>query len=191
VAAGVRSRNCGCAVPEGDLERRPLNKDFGSERSRRGNLVGAVFLKSVDARREFSRTLSRCALKEWPDRAEKIRHNQEFAELQFQQLEARARFVSQHCDQETDSWADSTSTANAQGRIQEGWCDSEEQQLRSLDAAYIQICGRLDELLATADSEALDGPFTMAKRDPELISAAWKLDGIVRALDSELRPKQS
>jgi hypothetical protein len=83
-------------------------------------------------------------------------------------------------------WNEYTSTAKVHERLQRGWSEDEEQALRLCEKAYARMQSEIAELQATADPPSLDGPFTMAKRDPELISAGSKLDSTIRALDQEL-----
>src|SRR5665213_2127882 len=142
----------------------------------RVKLVEGVFSRSIDARLKFNLALCRCALKGWPDRADKIRHNTRFHELQLLQLAARLSHLVRHEDSNGNSWCDATTTAIVQRRIQEGWTEEEERVLRSSDASYVQLGDEINKMLATADAEALAEPFRMAKRDPELIASAWELN---------------
>jgi hypothetical protein len=152
----------------------------------RAKLVEDVFSRSIEARLKFNVALCRCALKGWPDRADKIRHNTRFHELQMLQLVARLSHLVRHGNSAGSSWCETTSTAEVQRRLQEGWTEEEERVLRSSDAAYVQLGDEIANLVATGDAEALEEPFRMAKRDPELTASAWELNNTVLALDHEL-----
>jgi hypothetical protein len=151
----------------------------------RANLIKDVFLRCQDARLEFNSAVERCALKGWPDRSEAVRTAAKLQELFIAQLSARLTHLVSRAGS-GDIWNEYTTTAQVQGRVQEGWTEGEEQALRSYDAAYSQIQPKIDELQAIADSEAVEEPFEMAKRDRELIAAGWKLNNTVYALDQEL-----
>ena len=151
----------------------------------RADLIKDVFLRCQDARLEFNSALERCALKGWPDRSAAVRTATRLQELYFSQLSARLTHLVSRGDMGAP-WKEYATTAQVQGRVQEGWTEQEEAALRSYDAAYCQLQPKIDALEAIADSEAVDGPFEMAKRDPELIAAGWKLNNTVYALDQEL-----
>jgi hypothetical protein len=112
-------------------------------------------------------------------------------ELFFSQLSARLTHLVLQSGSDDNTWNDYTNTAKVHRRLQELWSEHEEQTLRLRDMAYPQIQSEITELQAIADPQALEEPFRMARRDPELITAAWKLDNTVRSLDRELALESS
>jgi hypothetical protein len=88
-------------------------------------------------------------------------------------------------------WNEYTSTEKVHVRVQDGWSEDEEQALRLCDNVYAQMQSEILKVTATTDPPALDGPFEMAKRDPELLSAWSRLNNTVLALDRELSLESS
>ncbi len=107
-------------------------------------------------------------------------------QLFFSQLSVRLTHLVLQNGADDTAWNDYTNTAKVHERVQERWSEHEEQMLRLRDTAYAQIQSEITALQAIADPQSLEEPFKMAKRDPELIAAAWELDNPVRALDREL-----
>ena len=152
----------------------------------RAKLVEDVFLRCIDARLAFNHELERCAIKGWPDRRAPARTAARIQELYFSQLSARLSHLVLQNGSDDTAWNAYTNTAKVQERLQEGWTERDERALRSRDSAYVRIESEIVALQAIADPEALDGPYAMAKRDPELIAAGWKLNNTVWELDREL-----
>ena len=179
-----RAINCASCVTLGSGE--IVSESGPMKTSTRAKLVEDVFLRCLDARRTFSRGIGRCAIKGWPDRGAAVRITTRVQELFFAQLSARlTHFVLQNGSDDT-TWNEYTNTAKVHERLQECWSEHEEQTLRLRDRAYAQIQSEITALQAIADPQSLEEPFRMARRDPELIAAAWELDKTVRALDREL-----
>jgi hypothetical protein len=107
-------------------------------------------------------------------------------ELFSSRLSARLTHLVLQNGSDDATWSDYTSAAKVQERLQEGWSEQEEQTLRLRDAEYAQMQSKIAQLQALADPPALEEPFRMARRDPELVAAAWKLNNTVFALDREL-----
>lgn len=152
----------------------------------RANLVEEVFLKYLDARRAFNLELERCALKGWPDRSVAIRNAARLQELYYSLLSARLNHLVLQNGSDDATWNNHTNTLKVHERLQDQWSEREEQTLRLSDTAYAQIQSEITKLEAAADPEALIEPFNMAKRDPELVSAGWRLNNTVLDLDREL-----
>jgi hypothetical protein len=152
----------------------------------RAKRIEEVFSRYLDARLAFCNALERCATKGWPDRVAVIRESTRLQELFFARLSARLAHLVLQNDSEGVAWNEYTNNLKVHERIQDFWSESEERALRSRDEAYVQLESRIAELQSVADPQALEEPFRMAKRDPELISAGWDLDRTVRALDEEL-----
>jgi len=108
--------------------------------------------------------------------------------LFFSPLSARLAHLVLQSGLDDAVWRGCTSTLKVHERLEDGWTELEEQTLRLRDATYVQLQSKIAELQtqAMSDSEALKEPFRMAKRDPEFIAEAWKLDETVRSLDREL-----
>jgi hypothetical protein len=152
----------------------------------RAKLVEGVFLRYLDARREFSLALERCAIKGWPDRRTAVRTSARVQGLFFSQLAARlTHLVCEHGLNDA-MWSGYTTTLQVHDRVQELWSEQEEQTLRLRDAAYAQMQCEISELQSVVAPVALDEPFKMAKRDPELVVAGWKLNNATLAFDREL-----
>jgi hypothetical protein len=149
-------------------------------------LVERVFLKCLEARNAFSLELERCSIKGWPDRSAAIRISTRVQELFSLQLSARLTHLVRRHGSDDALWSAYTSTAKVQERLQEGWSDQEEAVLQKENGEYAQIQIKIAQLQALADPAALEEPFGMARRDPEFIAAAWKLNNTVFALDREL-----
>jgi len=155
--------------------------------SQRALLVEDVFRRSIEARLEFVAALERCALKGWPDRSAAIRSSSRMQQLFFERLSYRLKHLVLRSSTSDDiRWNEYTKTNKMHARVQSGWSVDEEEALLLCDKAYAQIQSEILKVEATTDPPALDGPFTMAKRDPELISAGWKLNNTILALDREL-----
>lgn len=154
--------------------------------SARAKLVGEVFSTCLDARREFNVALERCAIKGWPERVQAARTAAKVQELFFSQLAARLTHLTLENPSDDTEWSTYTSTAQVQERLQGRWGEQEELALRLRDKTYAQIESEIATLQAIADPEALDEPYRMAKRDPELIAAGWKLNNTVWELDRAL-----
>jgi hypothetical protein len=152
----------------------------------RAKLVEEVFLRYLDARRAFNLALERCALKGWPDRSAAVRNAARLQELFYEILSLRLKHLVLRSASNDIGWNEYTSTEKVQVRVQDGWSEHEEQTLRLRDTAYAQIQSEITKLQAAADPETLIEPFNMAKRDPELVSAGWRLNNTVLALDREL-----
>lgn len=152
----------------------------------RALLVEDVFRRYLEARQEFNLALERCSLKGWPDKKAAVRNATYLQELFYERLSVRLKHLVLRSGLDEIRWNEYTSTAKVHERLQGGWSESEEQALRLCDKAYARMQSEIAKLQATADPPALDGPFTMAKRDPELVSAGSKLDSTIRALDREL-----
>jgi len=121
---------------------------------------------------DFNRALQRCALKGWPDRRAGIDNAARVQEL-F--LHIRLNDLVRREGSGTLTWDSYTDTAKVHARLQEGWSDEEEQALRLSESTYHPMQSEIEKLQAIADPAALDGPYEMAKRDPELISAGNRL----------------
>ncbi len=163
-----------------------VNENGSNKTSARAKLIQEVFLRSIDARLAFSRSLERCAIKGWPDKASDVRNTTRVQELFWSQLTARLNHLILLSGWDDAQWRQYTNTAMIQERLQDRWSEHDEQGLRLRNASYAQIYTAITELRAVSDPQALEEPLQMARRDPELIAAAWKLDNAVRALDEEL-----
>jgi hypothetical protein len=154
----------------------------------RKQLVLDTFSEYLVARRDFCLALERCAIKGWPDRAAALRRSTRLQELFFSQLAMRLAFLSRRSDDDAE-WSRCSDTRRVQSRLQEEWTEQEEQDLVLQDAAYRQILHEISELQGIADPAGLEGPFKMAKRDPELAAAGLKLNNTTLDLDSRLTLK--
>lgn len=152
----------------------------------RALLVEDVFHRFIEARVEFILALEGAALKGWPDRRAAIRSNTQLQQFFYELLSLRLKHLVLRSASEDVRWNEYTSTEKVHVRVQDGWSEDEEQALRLCDKAYARIQDEILKVKATTDPPALDGPFTMAKRDPELLSAWSKLNNTVLALDREL-----
>ena len=157
----------------------------------RALLVADVFRRFLEARREFNLALERCSLKGWPDRKAAIHNATHLQKVFFERLSVRLKDLVLRSGLDDISWNEYTTTRKVHERLQDGWTDDEEQALRLCDKAYARMEGEIAKLQTTADPPALDGPFTMAQRDPDLVSAGIKLESTVRALDRELALESS
>jgi hypothetical protein len=79
--------------------------------SARAKLVERVFLRYLDARREFSRVLDLCAMKGWPDRSATVRIANRVEELFFLQLSVRLTQLVSQSGSNHGEWKEYTSTA--------------------------------------------------------------------------------
>ena len=154
--------------------------------SARAKLVEEVFVECINARLEFNQALERCAIKGWPDRVRPARIAARVQELYASQFSARLIYLVLENGLDDAEWSNYTSTAQVQERLQDRWSEHEEHSLRSRDMAYAKLEGEIAQLQAASDPEALEEPYSMAKRDPELIVAAWKLNNTVWELDRKL-----
>jgi hypothetical protein len=157
----------------------------------RALLVEGVFLRFIEARVEFILALERCTLKGWPDKRAAIRSNTHLQQLFYELLSLRLKHIVLRSASDDSGWNEYTSTEKVHVRVQDGWSEDEEQALRLCDNAYAQIQSEILKVKATADPSALDGPFAMVKRDPELLSAWSRLNNTVLALDRELSLESS
>ena len=110
----------------------------------------------------------------------------ELQELFFLQLSARLAHLVLLSGAEATDWNKYTNTLQVHERLQYFWTGDEEAELLRRDPSYALIPTRISALQAIADPGGLEEPFRMAKRDPELIAAAWEFDRRVRELDREL-----
>jgi hypothetical protein len=152
----------------------------------RALLVEDVFRRFIEARVEFILALERCAFKGWPDRRAAIRSNTHLQELFYELLSLRLKHLVLRNDSDDIGWNEYTSTEKVHVRVQDGWSEDEEQALRLRDKVYAQIQSEILKVKTATDPPALDGPFAMVKRDPELLSAWSRLNNTVLALDREL-----
>ncbi len=83
-------------------------------------------------------------------------------------------------------WGSYTTTALVHARVQEDWKEQDEAALARSDPQYAVLNGEIEKLRKRADSDGLEGPYRMARSDPELVDAGWVLDRQVRLLDQEL-----
>jgi hypothetical protein len=160
--------------------------ESGSVISAQAKLVEDVFLRYLDARRAFSLALERSAIKGWPDRSAVVRNATRVQALFFSQLTARLIHLVLRNGTDDTMWNGYTTTSKVHRRLQDQWSEHEEQTLRLRDPTYAEIQGEITALQASADPDALVEPFNMAKRDPELVAAGWKLNDTTLALDREL-----
>jgi hypothetical protein len=134
----------------------------------------------------MSLALERCALKGWPDRKTPIRKATHMQELFYERLSLRLKDLVQRSGLDDTRWTEYTSTKIVHVRVQDGWSEEEEQALRLCNKAYAQIQSEILKVEATTEPPALEEPFAMAKRDPELHSAWSMMNNTVLALDREL-----
>jgi hypothetical protein len=154
--------------------------------STRAKLVEDVFLRYLESRRPFSLELGRCALKGWPDKGLLVRNTTRVQMLFFDQLSTRLARLMLHNGSDDAIWSNYTTTSKVHERLQTDWSGYEEQALRARDSTYTEMQREPIELQAVADPDALFEPFKMARRDPELIAAAWKQNDATISLDGEL-----
>ena len=155
----------------------------------RALLVEDVFLRFIGARMEFNSTLERCALKGWPDRSAAIRSSTRLQQLYYERLPIRLKHLVLRSAADNTRWNEYSSTEKVHARVQKCWSEGEEASLTSYDKAYAQIQAEILKVEATTDPPALEDPFAMVKRDPELHSAWSRLNSTVLALDRELAPE--
>jgi hypothetical protein len=148
----------------------------------RALLVEDVFRRFIEARVEFHLALERCALKGWPDRRAAIRSSTHLQQLFYERLSLRLKHLVLRGASDDVRWNEYTSTEKVHVRIQDGWSEDEERALRLSDQAYAQLESEILQVEATTDPPALDGPFTIVKRDPELLSAWSELNNTVSPL---------
>jgi hypothetical protein len=134
----------------------------------------------------FNRVLEHCALKGWPDRRAAICNATRFQELCYQRLNIRLNDLVRREGILTSGWESYTNTEKMHARLQDEWSDEEERALRLSNSNYALMRIEIERLQAIGDPATLDGPFEMARRDPELRSAGSLLDSTVRSLDREL-----
>ncbi|HEY8052929.1 MAG TPA: hypothetical protein VIE42_08985 [Steroidobacteraceae bacterium] len=128
----------------------------------------------------------RCAIKGWPDKKAALHRVFRIQEL-FCEREA-LRLNHLLCDSAYDHavWKGYASISIVHDRLEGGWTNVEEQVLSSSDATYAAVQNEIENLNAANDPVALEGPFRMARRDPELIAATHNLENKVRELDVQL-----
>jgi hypothetical protein len=151
----------------------------------RALLIEKVFRQYVDAWLAFNAALERCASKGWPDRKAPIHVASRVQELMLRRLIVRLNYLNQHASAETD-WGSCTTTALVHAKVQDNWTADDEAALSRSDAAYSALQNEIEMLISKADPPALEEPYRMARRDPELITAGWDFDKTVRALNERL-----
>jgi len=152
-------------------------------------LVREVFRQCIDARLAFNAVIERCASKGWPHRRAPIQVASRVQQLTLKRLLVRLDYLSQHAPDDV-AWSSYTSTALVHARVQDDWNADNEAALARSDAAYSALQAEIENLRAKADPPALEEPYRLAKRDPELIAAAWELDRQIRVLDERLSVNQ-
>jgi hypothetical protein len=149
-------------------------------------LVQDVFRQCIDARLYFNAVIKRCASKGWPDKKAAIETAFRIQEAFLKRLMVRLDYLAQHGEFSETEWSSYTSTALVHTRVQDDWTPLEEAALVRDDVAYAALKNELEELRKNADPAALEEPYQMARRDPELIAAGYELDRKVRELDERL-----
>jgi hypothetical protein len=152
----------------------------------RALLVRSIFRRYMDARQEFSTALERCATKGWPDRRTAARNSRALQALFRAQLAMRLESLLASKGSDDPMWDTFISTDKIHERLQEQWTEREDAEFRSRDTAYASLLTEIADAQLLINPEALDEPFRMAKRDPELRIAAARLDEVVRELDAVL-----
>jgi hypothetical protein len=161
-------------------------RDYSLQWADRATLVRDVFQQCVDARLEFNAVLKRCAEKGWPDKKSAIAIAFRAQEAMLKRLIVRMNYLLQHGSFAEAGWSAYTTTALVQRRLQEGWTDSEEAALARSDPAYAALQDEIANVRTMVAPAALDDPYEMAKRDPELIAAGHELNDKVWELDKQL-----
>jgi uncharacterized protein (DUF849 family) len=158
------------------------SSDANAERSARVALIWDAFTQYMQALLEFFAAVEQCAVKGWPDRITELR-----AATRAQQL---------YCDQELARLkhtlaVDSECTLNSYTdfapifrRLREDWTTHDEEMLLANSPVYVSIQTEIRTMRRL--STELDGAIEMAKRDPELRSAAQKLKQTTRVLQERL-----
>jgi hypothetical protein len=161
-------------------------KDCTIEFSQRAGLVKDIFQRCIDARLEFNSAIKRCASKGWPDRKGAIDVAFRAQEAMLTRLMTRLTYLIRQGTCADAEWRPYATTSLVQKRVQEDWTDREEAALARSDVQYAALNNEIESLKKRADPTALEEPYRMMRRDPELIAAAHALDRKVRALDDEL-----
>lgn len=151
----------------------------------RSTLVREVFQQCVDARLNFNRALMQCASRGWPDKKASIDVAFRVQEAMLTRLMVRLDYLVRRLAPDAE-WRSYTSTALVQARLQGNWTSDNEAALIASDEAYARLNREVESLRRRADPAALEGPYQMARRDPELIAAGQALNDKILALDKQL-----
>jgi hypothetical protein len=152
----------------------------------RATLVQEAFRQYLEALREFNVALERCSLKGWPDKKVVLRTAFRIQELISEQMALRLSHLLTRGASDDETWKSCTTISSVHKKLQEGWTVSDEEMLRQHDAAYYSVQREIEDLRVVLDSTGLDGPLTMAKRDPEYIAARHDIAKRLRELDRQL-----
>lgn len=153
-----------------------------AERSARATLILDAFSKYMWALAEFFGAVEQCAVKGWPDRITELRAATRAQQLYRDQELARLRHalaVDSEC--ELNSYTD---FAPIFRRLREDWTAHDEEVLLAKSLEYASIQTKIESMCRLTTE--LDSPIEMAKRDPELRSAAQQLKQTTRALQERL-----
>lgn len=131
-----------------------------------------------------SGAVERCAAKGWPDRTAEFRAATRAQQLFRDQELARLKYaLAADSAAALDSYTEIGSIIR---RLRDEWTAHDEEALLANDPAYASIQAQITTM-RRLDTE-LNEPMEMAKRDPELRSAAQKFKQTVRTLQSRLKP---
>lgn len=150
----------------------------------RSALIRDVFREYVAARRELLAALERCAVKGWPDRVEAIRLAMRLQELLcYQELERLNYVIASATDGLLNSY---TRVGRIREQLNDAWSRSDEEAPIAGNPAYAAIRNEIERSRPLLDSGGLEGPFEMARRDPEMIGAGNSFARSIYALDAKL-----
>jgi hypothetical protein len=157
-----------------------------AEPNPRALFVRDVFRQFFDARRSFLEILERCVIKGWPDRKAAVRVNFRLQELFYACETLRLDHLVNHSSSNQAAWGSYVSLSNVHERLNKGWGDLDEATLKNNDSAYAAMQTEIEALRPLIDPAALEEPFRMAGRDPELLTATQDLEGKSRELNQQL-----